>query len=54
MNIPLRRIATGTKLPKWADVVVFGGGIVGTSAAYYLAQRGVKIVLLEKGQISAE
>ncbi len=54
MNVPLKRITTGTDLPKQADVVVIGGGIVGTSTAYYLAQRGVKVVLLEKGQIAAE
>jgi glycine/D-amino acid oxidase-like deaminating enzyme len=41
-------------LPKSADVVVIGGGIVGASTAYYLARRGVKVALLEKGRIGAE
>jgi len=54
MNVPLKRIKTATELPGQADVVVIGGGIVGTSAAYYLSKRGVKVVLLEKGQVGAE
>lgn len=38
-----------TNLPKTADIVIIGGGVMGASAAYHLAQRGVKnIVLLEK------
>lgn len=35
--------------PKTADAVIVGGGVMGASAAYHLAQRGMKnIVLLEK------
>lgn len=41
-------------LPASADVVVIGGGIAGTSAAWQLAQRGAgKIVLLERSTIAA-
>jgi sarcosine oxidase subunit beta len=37
-------------LPRSADVVIIGGGIIGASIAYYLAKRGVhKVLLLEKG-----
>ncbi len=37
-----------------ADVVVIGGGIVGCAAAYYLAKRNAKVILLEKGRIGGE
>ena len=36
------------------DVIIVGGGIIGTSIAYYLAKRGVQVVLLEKGRIGGE
>ncbi|KRE08085.1 D-amino acid oxidase [Bosea sp. Root670] len=54
MPAPLFEIETSPALPESADVVVIGGGIVGTCAAYYLARRGVKVALIEKGRIGAE
>ena len=38
-------------LPERADVIVVGGGIAGTSAAYHLARAGVQVVLMERGSI---
>jgi len=41
-------------VPKSASVVVIGGGIIGVSTAFALAQRGVSVVLCEKGRIGGE
>jgi sarcosine oxidase subunit beta len=38
-------------IPKTADIIIIGGGVMGASIAYHLAARGVKnILLLEKEQ----
>ena len=54
MRAPLQQIETSGELPQSADAVVIGGGIVGAFAAYYLARRGMQVVLVEKGRIGAE
>ena len=41
-------------LPRAVDVAIIGGGIVGCSAAYYLARDGVAVALFEKGRIAGE
>jgi glycine/D-amino acid oxidase-like deaminating enzyme len=41
-------------IPGSADVVIIGGGIVGVSTAWFLARRGVDVVLCEKGHIAGE
>jgi glycine/D-amino acid oxidase-like deaminating enzyme len=41
-------------LPEAADVAIIGGGIVGCSAAWFLAQAGVSVALFEKGRIAGE
>lgn len=41
-------------LPKTADVVVIGGGIAGISTALELAERGLSVAVVEKGEVAAE
>jgi glycine/D-amino acid oxidase-like deaminating enzyme len=41
-------------LPSSADVVVIGAGIAGICAALYLVQRGLKVVVCEKGRVAGE
>lgn len=36
------------------DVLVIGGGILGCAAAYYLAKRGLSVVLVDKGPLASE
>ena len=47
-------IAFSQPLPDAVDVVIIGAGIIGTSTAYFLAQRGVKVLLCEKGRVAGE
>ena len=54
MPAPLMHIESSPSLPREADVVVIGGGVVGVFTAYYLARRGVSVALLEKGRVAAE
>lgn len=46
--------AAEPRQPESADVVVIGGGIMGAAAAFFLARRGVSVVLCEKGAVGAE
>ena len=54
MSPPVDTVPGDEKLPQRADVVVVGGGIIGVSAAYYLARKGRSVVLVEKGHIAGE
>jgi glycine/D-amino acid oxidase-like deaminating enzyme len=54
MRVPLTRIDTTSTLPDSAEVVVIGAGIVGVFTAWFLAKRGVKVALIEKGVVGGE
>jgi sarcosine oxidase, subunit beta len=41
-----------TSLPSSAEVVVVGGGVIGTSIAFHLAEAGVDVCLLERDQLA--
>lgn len=41
-------------MPTEADAVIIGAGIQGCAAAYYLAKRGAKVVVLEKARIAGQ
>ncbi len=50
----LERVSSNTVLPKRADVVVIGAGIIGICTALELAERGLSVVVLEKGEVACE
>ena len=54
MSPPVETVSNDAALPKTADVVVIGGGIIGVAAAYALAKKGHSVALLEKGVIAGE
>jgi glycine/D-amino acid oxidase-like deaminating enzyme len=54
MPAPLHHIESSPELPASADAVVIGAGIIGVFAAYYLAKRGLRVALVEKGRVGAE
>lgn len=47
-------VKTSPDFPAFTTVVVIGGGIVGLTAALTLIERGIPVVLLEKGRIAGE
>lgn len=51
MAVPARFLAP---LPAACDVVVIGGGVVGVMTAWFLAERGMRVTLCEKGRIAGE
>ena len=50
-NTPVR---FSDPLPDAVAVVVIGAGVAGTATAYFLAQRGQKVLLCEKGRVAGE
>jgi glycine/D-amino acid oxidase-like deaminating enzyme len=35
------------------DVAIIGGGVIGVCCASYLAQKGIQVTLIEKGEIAS-
>src|SRR3954452_21796860 len=54
MAPPLEIVPSDTTIPTATHVVVIGGGIIGVCTAFFLARKGVPVVLCEKGQIAGE
>lgn len=50
----IEKIAPNDVLPRHADVVVIGAGIAGICTGLELAERGLSVVVLEKGEVAAE
>ncbi|WP_439815037.1 NAD(P)/FAD-dependent oxidoreductase [Zavarzinia sp. CC-PAN008] len=47
-------VTPDSEVPAQAEVVIIGGGIIGTTTALFLAQKGIPVVLCEKGHIAGE
>ena len=54
MSPPVDLVHSDPALPRRTGVVVIGGGIVGVSTAFFLAEKGHAVVLCEKGRIGGE
>src|SRR5271165_641955 len=54
MGPPVIQVESDTAQPTETSVVIVGGGIIGTCTALFLAQKGISVVLCEKGYIAGE
>ncbi|MCU0904165.1 MAG: FAD-binding oxidoreductase [Tabrizicola sp.] len=57
MSFPITEAAPvrfAAPLPPRADVVVVGGGVIGVMTAWFLRERGLTVVVCEKGRIAGE
>lgn len=50
----LTAFAGDERLPAAVDVAVIGGGVIGVFTALALAERGVRVLIVEKGEIGGE
>ncbi len=57
MNFPISEatpVRFNAPLPAQADVVVVGGGVIGVMTAWFLREKGLSVVVCEKGRIAGE
>ena len=54
MSPPVDPVSSDPATPEATRVVVIGGGIIGVCTAFFLARKGVPVVLCEKGEIAGE
>jgi glycine/D-amino acid oxidase-like deaminating enzyme len=54
MSPPVDPVQGDSSTPATTSVVVIGGGIIGVCTAFFLARKGISVVLCEKGEIAAE
>jgi glycine/D-amino acid oxidase-like deaminating enzyme len=54
MSPPVDRVHTDPSMPATTRVAVIGGGIIGVCTAFFLARKGIPVVLCEKGEIAGE
>jgi glycine/D-amino acid oxidase-like deaminating enzyme len=54
MAPPVDRVQSDPVVPAATRVVVIGGGIIGVCTAFFLARKGIPVVLCEKGEIAGE
>ena len=54
MSPSIDPVQTSNALPPATTVVIIGGGIIGLTAALTLAERGIPVVVIEKGRIAGE
>jgi sarcosine oxidase subunit beta len=51
MILSSRRKEPAHAMERDADAVVVGAGIVGCATAYFLARRGMRVVVVERGPV---
>ena len=54
MALIMAPVETSADLPTETTIVVIGGGIIGLTAALTLAERGIPVVVIEKGRVAGE